>query len=248
MKFSKSYAKLYLYHEDSDIDYSASLNYRMQIIAPYLVSKGKILELGCGEGLLSQRIRKKTHADVFGIDISTSGVTLAKKRGIKATVADLNSILPFPDTYFDMILSDQVLEHVYNTDFLLSEIFRILKPGGSVIAITPNLSFWLNRILFIIGVYPVFLEAGERSKLYGTRFLKNYIQDKGAMGHIHIFNRHALEDIFRAHGFSITRVFGSPLSWNLPKFLQIPYNMADRFFSLFPSLARDIVIIAMKHK
>jgi len=248
MKMNQQYMKKYHYKKNSGIDYSASLGHRMNIIAPYLPKKGKILELGCGEGLLSQSVQQKTGADVFGVDISSSGVNLAIKRGITASIADLNKRLPFPDSYFDLIFSDQVLEHVYNTDFLLSETYRILKPGGIMIIITPNLSFWLNRILFLFGVYPMFLEAGEHSKTYGTMFLKKYMQEDQAMGHIHVFNKPALEDIVLAHKFTLIRVFGSPLSWHLPELFRMPYNMLDRFFALFPSLARDIILIGMKHK
>lgn len=247
MKSKLRYIHSYEYKENSGIDYTWLLESRMNILMPYLSGKTEILELGCGEGLLSQKVREKTHADVFGIDISISGIALAKKRGIKARIADLNSKLPFSENSFDVIFSDQVLEHVYNTDFLLSETYRILKPGGIMITITPNLSFWLNRILFLFGVYPVFLESGECSKKYGMNFLKKYIQDEQAMGHIHVFNKSALEDIMQAHKFTLIRVFGSPLSWHLPKLLQMPYNMLDRFFALFPSLARDIVCIGMKH-
>jgi len=240
--------RLYQYKEDSGTDCTRFIKNRMDIFTPYLFGKTKILELGCGEGLLSQIVQQKTGADVFGVDISTSGIDLAKKRGIKASVTDLNDKLPFPKNYFDLIFSDQVLEHVYNTDFLLSETYRILKPGGIMIIITPNLSFWLNRILFLFGVYPMFLEAGEHSKTYGTMFLKKYMQEDQAMGHIHVFNKPALEDIVLAHKFTLIRVFGSPLSWHLPELFRMPYNMLDRFFALFPSLARDIILIGMKHK
>ena len=247
-KKSKQYILPYTYNEaESGLGYEYVEN-RFGYIKPYLENVRLLLELGCGEGVLGERIKKESDCDVYGLDISLSGVNLAKKRGIIAHVSDLNERLPYQDNFFDLIFSDQVLEHVYQTDSLMSEIFRILKPGGTLITITPNLSFWLNRILFVFGVYPMFLEPSEHSKAYGAMFLKKFMQEEQAMGHIHVFNRPALEDIIRAHGFRITKVFGSPLSWNLPKALRIPYNMLDRFFALFPSLARDIVIIAMKHK
>ena len=246
-RYSSGFTKAFKYSGNNEklrADYFVK---RMNIILPYLRKGQKILELGCGEGLLGKRIKAETGGEVYGVDISESGVRAARKKGIRARVSDLNNRLPYPDYTFNLIVSDQVIEHVYRTDHLMDEIYRILKPDGIVITITPNLSFWLNRILFIIGIYPLFLEAGESSKGYGTRFLKKYIQDKESVGHIHVFNKHALADIFYAHGFIVKKITGSSLSWSLPPFFRTIYNIIDNFFALFPSLARDCVVIAVKY-
>lgn len=236
----------YIYTNRDRVDLVVPPQRRMRLFTPYIRGTDRVLELGCGKGLLGEQIQKHSRAQVYGVDISPSGIRIANRRGVLAKAADLNKRLPFPDSFFDVVMSDQLLEHVYKTDHLLDEIYRILKPGGTVITVTPNLSFWLNRILFFFGIYPVFLETGERSKLYGMRFLKTYIKDEGTMGHIHVFNRHALEDIFLAHRFHIERIAGSPFSWQLPKALQMLYNAFDIFFGLFPSYARDIVLVAKK--
>jgi ubiquinone/menaquinone biosynthesis C-methylase UbiE len=248
MKRSQHNVQSYVYKKYAEINYSFLLDQRMKFISPYLTKKSKILELGCGEGLLSERIRQGFDADMYGIDISPSGITLAKNRGIHAQIADLNEDLPYKDSSFDMVISDQVLEHIFRTDHLLDEIYRVLKTGGIVITITPNLSFWLNRVLFLFGYYPVFLEASERSKMYGTKLLKRFINDSGSMGHIRIFNRVALEDILVSHNFQIHRTYGLPMSWGLPKTIKIFYDIIDKFFSFFPSLSRDLAVIAMKER
>lgn len=240
------YSLPYVYANRDRVELTVPPEQRVKLFFPYIAGAKNILELGCGKGLLGEQIRKNTNAQVYGVDISMSGIELAKNRGILAKIADLNKRLPFSDNFFDVVLSDQLLEHIYKTDYLLDEVCRILRPGGIVITITPNLSFWLNRILFLIGIYPIFLETGERSKTYGMKFLKKYVHDTDSQGHIHVFNRHALEDMFCAHGFNIMRVYGSPFPWQIPKFFQMIYNAVDNFFALFPSLARDIVLVAVK--
>ena len=47
-------------------------------------------------------------------------------------------LFPFPDLFFDMVFSKSVIEHVANTDHFLSEMFRVLKPGGLAILLTPD--------------------------------------------------------------------------------------------------------------
>lgn len=241
------YAVPYVYTNRDRVELVVPPIKRMKLFTPYIREGDRVLELGCGKGLLGEQIQMSTEALVYGVDISPSGIQLAKKRGVLAKVADLNKRLPFNNGYFDVIVSDQLFEHVYKTDHLLSEIFRILKPGGIVVTVTPNLSFWLNRIFFMFGIYPVFLETGELSKTYGMRWLKKNIADSKPQGHIHVFNKSALEDIFVAHGFTISRVFGSPFPWQLPKLTLIAYNAVDKLFAHWSGLARDIVLIATKH-
>lgn len=222
------------------------INSRLTRMRPYMPKKGKMLELGCGDGLLASALKKETGAEVYGVDISKSGVGLACKRGVRARVADLNKTLPYKDAYFDLIISDQALEHVYKPEHLLDEIYRVLKPDGIVITITPNLSFWLNRLLFLFGFYPIFLECGETYKDYGMKSLTSFIKDRYAVGHVRVFNVDALIDMFQRHQFIIREKKGLPLAWELPPGIKEFYNFIDNIYSLFPSLSRDILLVAQK--
>src|SRR3990170_4956617 len=87
------------------------------------INPKKILELGCGEGSLTYEIKVITDAQVYGLDISSSSIKLAKKKGIIARKADLNNGIPFKDNEFDLVFSNQVIEHIYNTDIFLKESF-----------------------------------------------------------------------------------------------------------------------------
>ena len=127
-----------------------------------------ILDAGCGDGQIGRLLKDSMHVDVYGVDISKKGVALARKNGLKAKVADMSKEIPFGDAMFDLVISSATIEHVPNPDVFLKEIYRVLKPGGIVLISTPNLTFWLNRILFVIGVYPIFLEASTEVKVgYG---------------------------------------------------------------------------------
>jgi trans-aconitate methyltransferase len=87
-----------------------------------------VLDLGCGDGQLTQRIAA-TGASVVGLDASAEMASAARSRGIQVTVASAES-MPFADRSFDAVFSNAALHWVRNHDAMLAEVCRILKPGG----------------------------------------------------------------------------------------------------------------------
>lgn len=211
------------------------------------INPKKILELGCGEGSLAFEIKRLLgEVEIYGLDLSEAAVELANEKGIKAKKADLNEGIPFKSNEFDLVFSNQVVEHILNTDLFLKESFRVLKKGGYFIVITPNISFWLNRLIFPFGIYPIFAEISSENKTMGEGFLKKFMYEKEAVGHVKVFNLPALTDMIEYYNFKILKKVGIPFSFQMPKILGVFYNMLDWLFSKKPSLARDIMIIARK--
>jgi len=97
----------------------------------------KVLDVGSGNGYVLSKYAQEG-ADVYGIDITETGIDLCKKRfdlyGLKGTfqVANAES-LPFADETFDCVCSMGVLHHVPNTEKAVSEIYRVLKRNGRLI-------------------------------------------------------------------------------------------------------------------
>lgn len=92
----------------------------------------KILDLGCGPGIHSEKLRKMG-AIVKGIDISSNLIKIAKSEAPKVEfkVGDIErEKLPYRDSEFDIVFSSLVLGHLKRWDFSLSEIHRVLKKGG----------------------------------------------------------------------------------------------------------------------
>jgi SAM-dependent methyltransferase len=94
-----------------------------------------VLEVGCGPGELSERIARELGADVVAIDLSERMVELARERGVKADVGDVQE-LPFDDESFDCVVAAWMLYHVADVDLGLSEIGRVLRRGGHLVAVT----------------------------------------------------------------------------------------------------------------
>ena len=91
-----------------------------------------ILDLGCGDGQLTERIAA-TGAIVVGVDLSSEMVVAARSRGIDAHEGNAES-LPFADRLFDAVFSNSVLHWVRDQDSMMAEVRRVLKPSGRFVA------------------------------------------------------------------------------------------------------------------
>ena len=89
-----------------------------------------LLDLGCGNGSLTVRVAERVGAtDVRGIELDKPWAAEARARGVQVTEADLTQKLPFDDGSIDVIHSNQVIEHVAQTDHFMREIRRLLPPA-----------------------------------------------------------------------------------------------------------------------
>lgn len=91
-----------------------------------------ILDLGCGDGQLTQRIAA-AGSTVIGVDSSPAMVAASRARGIAAEEASAES-LPFADNEFDAVFSNAALHWVRGQDAMMAEVRRVLKPGGRFVA------------------------------------------------------------------------------------------------------------------
>ncbi|HSX26160.1 MAG TPA: bifunctional 2-polyprenyl-6-hydroxyphenol methylase/3-demethylubiquinol 3-O-methyltransferase UbiG, partial [Chlamydiales bacterium] len=92
----------------------------------------KVLDIGCGAGLLTNALAAAGH-HVAGIDLSSTSLQIAKKydktHQVNYQIANAYS-LPFPDNHFDTVCAMDVLEHVEDPGLLIAEASRVLKPNG----------------------------------------------------------------------------------------------------------------------
>lgn len=91
-----------------------------------------ILDLGCGDGQLTERIAA-TSAVVVGVDASAHMAEAARARSLAVDHASAES-LPYPDGGFDAVFSNAALHWVRDQDAMMAEVHRVLKPGGRFVA------------------------------------------------------------------------------------------------------------------
>ena len=95
-------------------------------------STGRILEIGCGEGILLARLQAR---EKLAVDISAKALQLARSRSGAECAAALAERLPFADSEFDAVFSVGVMEHFLDENAACAEIRRVLKPRGAYIAL-----------------------------------------------------------------------------------------------------------------
>ena len=93
----------------------------------------KLLDVGCGNGDFTLEL-SKLGFDICGIDLSEEHQL--GERFIKTNIQ--TDKYPFPDNHFDLVFSKSVIEHLRYPDFLFDEVYRVLKPGGTFVCLTPS--------------------------------------------------------------------------------------------------------------
>jgi len=107
---------------------------------------GKILDVGAGEGALTKSLMQRGF-DVEPCDLNPEQFKIATK---KCRKVDLNQPLPYSNESFDFVVCVEVIEHLYNPWFVISELRRVLKENGKLIISTPNILSIKSRMRFFV--------------------------------------------------------------------------------------------------
>ena len=148
------------------------LNYGRDILANYALeiatnkTELKILDIGLGTGKDLMNIRQKClemnpliKMDLSGLECYPPNVESARKQGIQVFPVNIESdAFPFDDNVFDIVISNQTLEHTKELYWIFSEISRVLKPEGFVLSGVPNLASFHNRVALLFGLQPTSIE------------------------------------------------------------------------------------------
>lgn len=168
-----------------------------------------LIDLGCNDGSWTIELAKKVNTkNVWGLDIVDDQLSSAKEKGISVVKGDLNSKLSFEDKSFDIVHANQVIEHLHDTDNFLSEIHRILKPGGYAVLSTENLSSWHNIFALVLGFQPFSMANFSRKGNIGnplSLWNKNTMNNVPSTSWLHnrLFTYFGLNDLVKRHGFKV---------------------------------------------
>ena len=147
----------------------------------------RILEIGCGTGLLWQKNRTRIDATwhIVLTDLSLGMLTTARETGITAHFAETDAqSIPFADATFDAVIANHMLYHVPDLRRALAEIRRVLKPGDKLFAATnggnhlSELKNWVSEFV-----------SAEHSPLINQNITKQFSLDNGAEQLGIFFNR-----------------------------------------------------------
>jgi methionine biosynthesis protein MetW len=140
-----------------------------------------LLDVGCWDGEFTVKYAEALGTKVtesHGIDFFPSILETAKKRGVQAIRLDLEKdLFPFPDQSFDVVVCNQVLEHLKQIYLPLTEMHRVLKPGGHLVISVPNLAAFHNRLLLAVGLQPATIKImGPHVRSYTLRAFTEFLE------------------------------------------------------------------------
>lgn len=178
---------------------------------------GRVLEIGTGSGYGIRTIAAS--ADEF--------VTIDKYRSVAVDNLPSNSSfietkvppLPFDDEVFDCVVSFQVIEHIRNDKRFVSEVMRVLKPGGKFIVTTPNRPMSLTRNPWHVREY-----RPEELEMLLSGFTHVKCMGVGGNERVWAYYEKNRESVNRIMRFDVFK-----MQWWLPRFvLQLPYDILNR--------------------
>ena len=118
-------------------------------------SQALILDCGCNNGAYANYLGNRLGAQaVYGIEINRLLANQARGNNIRVVQADLNGYWPFQSNSLSIITAFNLLEHLVETQRFISELYRVLRPGGYAIINTPNLASWHNIVALLLGMQP----------------------------------------------------------------------------------------------
>jgi 2-polyprenyl-3-methyl-5-hydroxy-6-metoxy-1,4-benzoquinol methylase len=223
------YAKKGDYHKELDKSWAYYPVYvtKMEYVKKFLSKfpkKKKILDVGCGEGILVQEFRKYGY-DITGLDLNYSSNHVVK--------GDITK-MPFKQGSFDLVLCLDVVEHLSfeQQELAFAEMARVLKKDGILFTSIPNLSHFASRITFLFG-----------GKLLRTSTIDRHRGDRPIGEYVKIIKRNF--KVEKRKGFFPTYPLTSVLTVKIPGKMVNWHRMMNATLAL-PGFCFLNVIVARK--
>jgi 2-polyprenyl-3-methyl-5-hydroxy-6-metoxy-1,4-benzoquinol methylase len=211
-------------------EYLPGNNLRVDAAVRALAPGKRLLDIGCGAGLLGLAVRDK-FAEVHGVDLAEAAVNAARARGQMAQRVDLNSeALPFPSEFFDAVTMLAVLPYIYDPGHALRECHRVLRSGGKLVVSAANMRT-VGKLVstYVLGRFP------STSKGAGLGY------DGGAL---HYFCSWNMGNLLENTDFSVRRVNGTHFRPSFLEYLPTRLPLVSPFLREF--FAGEIMLEATR--
>ena len=217
-----------------------------RIVAGLLPEKGRsgvYLDVGCDDGGKTlQRANTIGTDKIFGLEKVKGRAAIAKSRGIKVTVGDLNGKWKLPSGYFSCLTATEVVEHLADLDNFFSEANRVLKKGGTIILSTENLASYHNIFALLLGNQPYSGPFLSRRYPIGHRPNADYWKSKVSSKmdpHLNVMTAKSLESLLSFYGFKTEKTLGVG-------FYPLPFPLFKLFSALDKYHASYVIVKAGK--
>jgi ubiquinone/menaquinone biosynthesis C-methylase UbiE len=150
------------------------------------------MEFGCSSGGFSALVKEKFGGEAWGADIDASSVEVAKTRLDRVFLGDAYEVInELPDNYFDCLICNDIIEHLYSPERFFEEVKRCLTEDAVLICSLPNVRHWktFNRYLFL------------KDWKYKQSGILDYT-------HLRFFTKKSMKRSIRTWGFEIGKIKG----------------------------------------
>ena len=127
--------------------------YEFELIASWIPERARVLDLGCGDGVLLAGLNATHGVAGYGVEIDDAGVLASLRNGVNVIQMDMETGLStFADNAFDFVILSHTLQAMHNVELIMREMLRVGREG---IVTFPNFGYWRHRLDILRGHMPV---------------------------------------------------------------------------------------------
>lgn len=160
-------------------------------MVPFLPGQyARVLEVGCGEGVFAPLLKQP--CETWGVEMDAASAARARERMTRVLVGTYEQVeSELPVGYFDLVVCNDVIEHMADPEAFLSAVRTRMAPGGHVVASIPNMRHW--EVLWQLLVKK------------DWKYVREGIMDRT---HLRFFTERSIRRLFEDHGFTVERMAG----------------------------------------
>lgn len=179
----------------------------------------RVLEVGCGEGFFGHALKQMSaEREVWGIEINRAAAESARTKLDRILTGDVESVVGgLPESYFDCVVFNDVLEHLIDPEATLRKVRRNLAPGGLIVCSIPNVRY-----------FPVLFKLILRKE---WRYVDSGVLDRT---HLRFFTVKSIREMFAELDFEIVTMDG------INRTNSLKYRLATLFSLGFFSDCRNL--------
>ncbi len=118
--------------------------YDFELIASWIPERARVLDLGCGDGVLLAGLSATHGTSGYGVEIDAAGVAASVRNGVNVIQMDMETGLStFEDNAFDFVILSHTLQAMRNVELIMREMLRVGREG---IVTFPNFGYWRHRL------------------------------------------------------------------------------------------------------
>ncbi len=184
-----------------------------------------ILDIGCYDGTLLTLIKNRNN-NFYGLEASDWGVRRSREKEIEVRqyFFDGSGRLPYGDNFFGVVVAGEIIEHIFDTDYFIEEIHRILKPGGKLLLSTPNVASLGRRLMLLAGRNPI---------------LETSPNEPDSSGHIRYFTFESLKKLLEKNNLAAVEFRSDVVNFSADGKIK-----SRLLANIFPQLGASIICLA----